>query len=122
MSSSPTIPTSTTASSPSLSSRPDRPAAVIACGALGGPVREIAARRGWDLEVRSLPAILHNSPRSIVPAVARLAGELACAGFRVVVGYADCGTYSELDELCRRLGLARLPGLHCYDVLAGPAR
>jgi Protein of unknown function (DUF1638) len=95
---------------------------VIACGALGGLVREIAGRRGWDLEVHSLPAILHNSPRSITPAVAGLAGELLGAGRRVVVAYADCGTYGELDELCARLGLRRLPGLHCYDVFAGPSR
>jgi len=40
----------------------------------------------------------------------------------VVLAYADCGTYGALDELSARLGLARLPGLHCYDVLAGPDR
>jgi hypothetical protein len=39
-----------------------------------------------------------------------------------VVGYADCGTYGALDEVCRDLGLERLPGLHCYDVYAGPDR
>ncbi len=72
--------------------------------------------------MHSLPAILHNSPRSIAPAVAGLADELLSSGFRVAVAYADCGTYGELDELCGRLGLARLPGLHCYDVLAGPSR
>ena len=38
------------------------------------------------------------------------------------LAYADCGTYGALDELCTRLGLRRLPGLHCYDVLAGPDR
>ncbi len=38
------------------------------------------------------------------------------------MGYADCGTYGALDEVCARLGLARLPGLHCYDVFAGPDR
>ena len=27
-----------------------------------------------------------------------------------------------LDELCGRLGVRRLPGLHCYDLLAGPSR
>jgi len=79
-------------------------------------------RQGWDVEVRPLPAILHNSPRSIVPAVAELAEELLGSGRRVAVAYADCGTYGELDALCARLGLARLPGLHCYDVFAGPAR
>lgn len=40
----------------------------------------------------------------------------------VAVGYADCGTYGALDEVCERLGLSRLEGLHCYDVYAGPDR
>lgn len=40
---------------------------------------------------------------------------------RVVVGYADCGTYGSLDEVCARLDVARLRGLHCYDVYAGAA-
>jgi len=40
----------------------------------------------------------------------------------VAVAYADCGSYGSLGELCDQLGLARLPGLHCYDVLAGPDR
>ena len=36
------------------------------------------------------------------------------------MAYADCGTYGALDEVCERTGAARLPGLHCYDILAGP--
>ena len=40
----------------------------------------------------------------------------------MVVGYADCGTYGALDSVCEELGLARLPGLHCYDLYAGPSR
>ena len=103
---------------------PDRtaPVAVIACGALAGPVREIAARRGWPAEVHSLPAVLHNRPARIAPAVEQLATDLLGRGRRVAVAYADCGSYGALDGLCERLGLARLPGLHCYDVLAGPDR
>jgi len=96
--------------------------AVIACGALAGPVREITARRGWPAEVHSLPAVLHNRPARIAPAVERLATDLLGRGRRVAVAYADCGSYGALDELCTRLGLRRLPGLHCYDVLAGPER
>jgi Protein of unknown function (DUF1638) len=96
--------------------------AVIACGALGGHVRQIAGRRGWPVEVHTLPALLHNRPERIAPAVERLARELSGRGLRVVLGYADCGSYGALDELCSRLGLRRLPGLHCYDVLAGPDR
>jgi hypothetical protein len=40
---------------------------------------------------------------------------------RVVVGYADCGTYGALDEVCAELGVPRMDGLHCYDVYAGSA-
>ena len=101
---------------------PAAPVAVIACGALAGPVREIAARRGWPAEVHSLPAVLHNRPARIAPAVEQLATDLLGRGRRVAVAYADCGSYGALDGLCERLGLARLPGLHCYDLLAGPNR
>src|SRR5215472_6818209 len=127
MSSSPTVLTSTTRSSSSCGSPADAgarasPVAVIACGALGGHLRQIAGRRGWDVEIVCLPSMLHNSPRQIAPAAERLALGLLAAGKRVALAYADCGTYGELDQLCERLGLARLPGLHCYDVLAGPDR
>jgi hypothetical protein len=127
MSSSPTALTSTTASSSSCSSPNSAGAtptgtAIIACGALGGHVREIAGRRGWDVQVHTLPSMLHNAPREIAPAAERLAATLQQAGLRVVLAYADCGTYGELDSLCERLGLARLPGLHCYDVLGGADR
>ncbi len=96
--------------------------AVIACGALGGHIREIAARRGWPLELHTLPSLLHNRPDQIAPEAERLARELTGRGMRVVLGYADCGSYGALDDVCSRLGLGRLPGLHCYDVLAGPDR
>jgi len=96
--------------------------AVIACGALGGHIREIAARRGWRVELHTLPSLLHNHPERIAPAAERLARGLQARGLRVALGYADCGSYGALDELCARLNLRRLPGLHCYDVLAGAGR
>ena len=96
--------------------------AVIACGALGGHLREILARRGWRAELHCLPALLHNRPAKIAFEAERLAHQALARGQRVAVAYADCGTYGALDEVCARLGLRRLPGLHCYDVLAGPER
>ena len=95
---------------------------MISCGALGAHIREIAARRGWQVELHTLPSLLHNHPERIAPAAERLARDLQARGLRVVLGYADCGSYGALDELCERLSLRRLPGLHCYDVLAGPGR
>jgi hypothetical protein len=90
---------------------PQRPA-VVACGALAAQVKAVARRRGFDIEVRPLPALLHNRPEKIAPAVAEALDEDV-----VAVAYADCGTYGALDAV---LGdVPRLAGAHCYDVLAG---
>jgi hypothetical protein len=85
---------------------------VIACGALAADVRRIARRRGWDVDVHPVPALLHNRPERIAPAVAAEAERLAGRYARVAVAYADCGSYGALDEL----GVTRLRGDHCYDV------
>lgn len=119
MSNSPTGPTSTTVSSTSSPSERAAPVALIACGAIAQPAAQIVARRGWPVAVHPLPPLLHNQPQRIAPAVAELAERLLAQGHRVVVGYADCGTYGALDAVCAQLGLERLPGLHCYDLYAG---
>jgi hypothetical protein len=75
----------------------------------------------WPLDVHPLNPLLHNAPQRIAGEVERMVGELRDRYDRVVVGYADCGTYGALDEVCTRLGVERLPGLHCYDLYAGPA-
>ena len=84
---------------------------VIACGALAVHVQAVARRRGLDVEVLPLPALMHNRPERIAPAVRG-----ALTDDVVAVAYADCGTYGALDEV---LGdIPRLAGDHCYDVLA----
>jgi hypothetical protein len=85
--------------------------AIVACGALAVHVQAVARRRGLDVEVRPLPALMHNRPEQIAPAV-----EAVLDDDVVAVAYADCGTYGALDEV---LGdIPRLAGDHCYDVLA----
>jgi uncharacterized protein DUF1638 len=75
---------------------------VVSCGALALHVKQIAARRGWDVEVRPVPPELHNRPERI-----RAAVEAAAAGDEAVVAYAHCGA-----DLA---GYARLDGAHCYE-------
>jgi len=92
--------------------------AVIACGALAADVRLVARRRGWDVDVVPVDALLHNRPERIAPAVA---SELAALRDRydvLAVAYGDCGTYGALDQVVSRFGVERLEGEHCYDVLA----
>jgi hypothetical protein len=92
--------------------------AVIACGALAAHVRQIARRRGWDVDVHPVPALLHNRPDRIAGAVEREVARLADDYDRVAVAYADCGTYGALDAVLARTGTPRLAGEHCYDVFA----
>jgi hypothetical protein len=95
---------------------------LIACGALA---REIAALRranDWhDLEVRCLPAELHNRPERIAPAVRAVIAANRGRYAQMFVVYGDCGTRGELDALLREEGIERLPGAHCYEFLATAA-
>jgi hypothetical protein len=99
---------------------------IVTCGALAGHIRAIAARRGWQVRVHALPAALHNRPEKIPQAVESAGGYSvrppgdAQPGAPAIIGYADCGSYGKLDQLAARAGSKRLPGLHCYDLYAGP--
>lgn len=100
---------------------------VVACGALVAELRAVLAANGLGdaVDVRYLPAPLHNRPERIVPALRELLdAELAADPDRpVLVGYADCGTGGGLDALLAELpNLRRLPGDHCYEFFAGNER
>jgi hypothetical protein len=92
--------------------------AVIACGALALHVREIAERRGWQVDVHPLPPALHNRPEGIAPAVAHELDRLRRRYGRIAVAYTDCGTRGALDDVLRDAAVERLRGDTCYDVLA----
>jgi hypothetical protein len=89
--------------------------AVVACGALAADVRRIARRRDWAVDVHPLPALMHNRPERIAPAVGSALARLRERYDSVAVAYADCGTYGALDAVLD--GVPRLQGEHCYDVL-----
>ena len=95
---------------------------MVACGAIARHVGDIAERRGWPVDVHPLPPLLHNHPDRIAGAVETAIDELRARYATVAVGYADCGSYGAVDDVCARLGVARLPGAHCYDVFAGAQR
>jgi Protein of unknown function (DUF1638) len=93
---------------------------VIACGALATELRAVLTGQGLDgVEVRYLPANLHNRPERIVPALRELI-DGAGTEREVFVAYADCGTGGALDAfLAEHPGIERLPGAHCYEFFAG---
>jgi hypothetical protein len=95
---------------------------VIACGALAREIAALKSANGWSaLEVRCLPAELHNRPERIAPAVREVIRENRGRYARIFVAYADCGTRGELDAVLKEEGIERLPGAHCYQFFAtGP--
>jgi Protein of unknown function (DUF1638) len=93
--------------------------AVICCGALAAEVRGVARRRGWAIDVHPLPALLHNRPERIAPALEGELLRLQDRYDRLAVAYADCGSYGAIDTVLERTGVSRLSGDHCYDVFAG---
>lgn len=90
---------------------------ILACGALA---REILAltRQMPHIDLQCLPAILHNHPDRIVPAV-KDAVTKADGYDRIFLAYADCGTGGLLEKAAAEMRIDMLPGPHCYAFFEG---
>lgn len=110
-----------TRSSTSSRSRAERTphetrAAVLACGALAADVQAIARRRRWAIDVHPLPALLHNRPERIAPAIADTLAQLRPRYDVIAVAYGDCGSYGAIDALLAHAGVSRLAAENCYEL------
>lgn len=95
---------------------------VIACGAVAHEIVALKRANAWDLlDVRCLPAELHNRPEQIPDAV-RAAIQAARGEYcSIFVAYGDCGTGGLLDAVLAQERVERIPGAHCYEFFAtGP--
>ena len=82
---------------------------LIACGALAREILALIGQNGWDhLDLHCLPAILHNRPDRIAPAVEAAVTARGAGYERVFVVYADCGTGGDLACTCERLGVGMI--------------
>jgi hypothetical protein len=94
----------------------------LACGALAREILALKEINGWDhMDLACLPAILHNTPERITPAVAAAVEKHRDSYERIFVVYADCGTGGQLQEKCRELGVGMVEGPHCYSFFEGNA-
>lgn len=93
---------------------------IIACGAIVREIRHIlGANRLAAIEIAAIPALYHNRPEKIAPAVREKLQTAARKYERVFVAYADCGTGGDLDKVIEEFNAERLPGAHCYAFLSG---
>lgn len=84
-------------------------------------VLAVKAQLGADhLELTCLPAELHYHPQRIAPAMDKALAEAKAEGYEnIFVGYADCGTGGQLDAVCRKHGVERIDGPHCFAFYQG---
>jgi len=92
---------------------------LIACGALAREVIALRDQHGWDAKILAIPALLHNTPDRIPPAVEKRFREAAADYERTFILYGDCGTGGHLDVMLEKLGIERISGPHCYEQYAG---
>ncbi|NNE88514.1 MAG: DUF1638 domain-containing protein [Silicimonas sp.] len=92
---------------------------ILGCGALAREILAVVQANGLShIDLHCLPAILHNHPEKIVPAV-RDAVAKAKGYSDIFLAYADCGTGGELEKTAKELGLKMMPGPHCYAFFEG---
>ena len=95
---------------------------LIACGAIAREVLAVIGQNGWShIDLKCLPAILHNDPDKITPAVERVLQDHLVSYETAFVLYADCGTGGHLFDLCKKYGVEMLEGPHCYSFFEGNA-
>lgn len=93
---------------------------MIACGALARELLAVKALNRLDyLDVTCLPAILHNRPHEIAPAVRRKIKAAKGRYREILCLYGDCGSGGALDAVLAEEGVARIKGAHCYAFYAG---
>jgi hypothetical protein len=91
---------------------------LIVCGALAREVIALRDKHRWQADVLAIPALLHNWPERIPPAVQKRIAELRGQYKRQIVVYGDCGTAGKLDEILAAEGIERVAGPHCYEMYA----
>lgn len=89
---------------------------LLACGALAHEIIALKKTHGWDhLDLQCLPAIFHNHPEKITPAIEDAVTKYRANYASIFVVYADCGTGGQLFEKCTELGVSMVEGPHCYS-------
>jgi hypothetical protein len=89
---------------------------LIACGALAHEILALIKINNWDhLDLQCLPAIFHNHPEKITPAIEDAVVKYRAEYSSIFIVYADCGTGGQLFEKCKELGIQMIEGPHCYS-------
>lgn len=95
---------------------------VLGCGALAHDMISLVKHNDAlksIIDIRCLPAKLHNTPQLIAGEVDSYLQQHAHLYADIFVAYGDCGTAGALDTVLEKYNAQRLPGAHCYEFFAG---
>lgn len=93
---------------------------LLSCGALAREILAVKDANGLShLDLQCLPAIYHNHPERIIPAIEEAVAKHSADYDQIFVVYADCGTGGLLEAKCKDLGIKMVQGPHCYSFFEG---
>ncbi|MCY4335139.1 MAG: DUF1638 domain-containing protein [Litoreibacter sp.] len=114
------IPDDDTLTREGLTAKGDGKILLLACGALAREILAVQKANKLDHMVLScLPAIYHNTPDKIVPAVRAAVEKHRDDYTQIFVVYADCGTGGLLQAACAEMDVEMVAGPHCYSFFEG---
>lgn len=97
------------------------PVRLVACGVFRPALDRLGVLAAHP-HVRAvfLPPHLHLYPAELEQALAAQLAEARREGERLVCLYGTC--FPQMDVFCRRHGIQRVPGAHCFEMLLGSDR
>ena len=89
---------------------------VIACSVFKPALQHLELERRYPgLRLSYLPSNLHMRPLNLRVYLLRRIAYAQKRNERIICLYGDC--FPELDRICQRYGVTKVPGLHCYEIL-----
>lgn len=94
---------------------------IIACGVFRDALRQIEPQRFHrDVVITYVTPFLHNHPQKLKQEILYQIHLARKAGDEILCLYGRC--YPELDDHLHAMGIPRISGEHCYEILLGSRR
>ena len=94
---------------------------IIACGVFRDALRRIKPKRfHQDISITYLSPYLHNYPQNLEKEIWHQIHLAKKAGDEILCLYGRC--YPDFDDHLYEVGIPRVPGEHCYEILLGSRR
>lgn len=94
---------------------------IIACGVFRDALRQIEPQRfHQNVIITYITPYLHNHPQKLKDEILHQIHLAKKTGDNILCLYGRC--YPELDRHLYEMGIPRIPGEHCYEILLGSKR